>query len=94
MSITHGTFTGSTPITLAQSGIPAGVTFVDNGNATFTLTGTWPPVGTYTYAVTATNAFGSATSTGNRLISTAAGVVPVAPAAAPFTDTGVAGAAI
>jgi hypothetical protein len=94
MAITHGPFTGTTPITLAQSGIPAGVTFTDNGNGTYTLTGTWPAAGTYVYTVTATNVAGSTPVAGNQLISTASALAPIAPAGAPFTDTGVTGTAI
>lgn len=94
MAITHGTFTGTAPISLAQTGLPAGVTFTDNGNGTWTLGGTWPAAGTYPYTVTATNAAGSTPLAGNQLISTAAAVAPIAPAAAPFTDTGIAGTAI
>lgn len=94
MAITHGTFGGTAPITLAASGIPAGVTFADNGNGSYTLTGTWPAAGTYTYTVTATNAAGSTPLAGNQLISTAGAIAPIAPATGPFTDTGVAGTAI
>jgi hypothetical protein len=94
MAINHGTFTGTAPMTLAAAGLPAGVLFTDNGNGTFALTGTWPAAGTHLYSVAATNAAGTTNVTGNRLISTAAPVAPVPPAAAPFTDSGVAGTPI
>lgn len=69
--ITHGFFTGTSPISLSVSGLPAGVTFTDNSDGSWTLAGTWPASGTYTYGVTATNTAGSTTVTGNQLISSA-----------------------
>ena len=77
--ITRGFFTGTSPIALTASGIPAGVNFVDNGNGSWSLTGTWPAAGTYTYSVTATNPGGSLTVPGNQLISTPAPVAPIPP---------------
>jgi len=77
MTINHGTFTGTSPIALSATGLPAGVTFTDNANGTYTLGGTWPAVGTYPYTVTATNAFGSTPRPGNQLISTAPAAPPV-----------------
>jgi hypothetical protein len=94
MAINHGTFTGTAPIALSASGLPSGVTFTDNGNGTYKLTGTWPAAGTYLYDVAATNVAGTTNVTGNRLISSAAPIAPIPPVGAPFTDTGVAGSAI
>lgn len=92
MAVTHGTFTGSVPITLTVTGLPAGVTFTDDGGGSYTLTGSWPAAGTYNYTVTATNAFGSISVPLNRLITTAVVVAPVAPVLADVTGT--AGAAL
>ena len=64
INVNEGTFIGSAPITLNVSGLPAGVTFTDNGNGTFNLSGTWPNGGTYSYSVTATNPYGSVTVPG------------------------------
>lgn len=72
LSLTRGTFGGTAPIVLTASGIPAGVTFADNGDGSFTLTGTWPAVGSYSYDVTGTNTAGSFTVVGNTLVSTVA----------------------
>lgn len=74
MTVTHGTFTGDMPVTLAQSGLPAGVTFTDNGNGSFSLDGNFPaPPGEYLYTVTATNAYGTVSVPNNKIISTASG---------------------
>jgi len=63
---TPGTFTVTTTAyptaSLAETGaLPAGVTFVDNGNGTGTLSGTAATTGTYTLAMKATNSVSSAT---------------------------------
>jgi Putative Ig domain len=74
MSIIHGTFGGTLPMTLSVSALPSGVTFADQGNGDFAVMGTWPvAAGTYNYTVTATNAGGSVSVPLNELISTAAG---------------------
>lgn len=73
---THGTWTGTGtgPITLTASGLPAWVTFNDNGDGTYYLSGTTPAVSgnqNYTYTVTASNAAGaSAPVTGHTIIVT------------------------
>jgi hypothetical protein len=69
--IIRGFFTGTTPIALSQSGLPAGANFADNGDGSYTVFGTWPPQGSYPYAVTAVNAVGSTTVPGNALNSIA-----------------------
>ena len=65
---TPGTFTVTTTgfptPTLTETGtLPAGVTFVDNGNGTATLAGTPAAgtAGTYPLTITATNSVSSAT---------------------------------
>jgi large repetitive protein len=74
MSIIHGSFGGTLPMTLSVSALPSGVTFADQGNGDFAVMGTWPvTAGTYNYTVTATNAGGSVSVPLNQLISTAAG---------------------
>ena len=59
---TAGTFTVTTALgnppetTLSESGdLPAGVTFVDNGDGTATLQGTATVIGTFTLTITASN---------------------------------------
>lgn len=71
---THGTFTdidGDT-ITLSSSGLPASVVFTDNGDGTYTLTGTYPAsAGTTTYTVTADDGLGgTVVLSGNQIIAT------------------------
>ena len=59
------TSTGSPQPTLSASGLPSGVTYVDNGDGTLTISGT-PASGTggvYNVVVTATNEAGSGTTT-------------------------------
>jgi sugar lactone lactonase YvrE len=63
-----GTFTvnasGALPIVLTEAGpLPAGVTFIDNGNGTGTLSGTPTEGGAFSFNLTATNSGGSATQT-------------------------------
>jgi len=56
--------TGGPAPTLSASGLPTGVTFVDNGGGNGTLAGTNSvAVGTYTITFTATNSVGTATQT-------------------------------
>ncbi len=56
------TTTGTPAPSLTESGtLPTGVTFVDNGNGTATLSGTATTAGTYTLTITATNSAGTAT---------------------------------
>lgn len=86
MAITHGNFTGTSPIALAASGLPAGVTFTDNADGSWTLGGTWPAPGTYPYTVTATNAAGSTPVAGNQLISTAPPSVSIIDCGTTFTS--------
>jgi hypothetical protein len=74
MSIVRGFFTGTTPIALSASGLPAGANFADNGNGSYTVFGTWPSVGSYPYSVTAVNSAGSVTVPGNALNSTSNGI--------------------
>jgi hypothetical protein len=71
MPVTHGNWTGTTPISLSATGLPAGVTFADNGNGSYTLSGVFPAVGTYSYSVAGTNVAGTTTSSGNQIIATA-----------------------
>ena len=71
LAVTRGSFTGTGPITLAAAGLPAGVTFTDNGDGSWTLGGAWPAAGTYAYTVTATNVGGSTPAAGNHLVATA-----------------------
>jgi hypothetical protein len=74
MSIIHGSFGGTLPMTLSVSGLPSGVTFADQGNGDFAVMGTWPvTAGTYNYTVTATNAGGTINVPLNQLISTPSG---------------------
>ncbi len=57
------TSTGSPTPALAETGaLPAGITFVDNGNGTGTLAGTSSAVGAYPISFTATNGVGTAGS--------------------------------
>jgi len=54
------TSTGSPTPSLTETGaLPAGVTFVDNGNGTATLSGTAAGTGTYPFTITASNGVGS-----------------------------------
>jgi hypothetical protein len=71
MPVTHGNWTGTMPISLSATGLPAGVTFADNGNGSYTLSGVFPSVGTYSYSVAGTNIAGTTTSSGNQIIATA-----------------------
>ncbi len=58
------TATGTAPLALSASGLPAGVTFVDNGGGSGTLTGLNSVAsGSYTITFTATNAFGTTSQT-------------------------------
>jgi hypothetical protein len=43
----------------AQTGLPAGVTFVNNGNGTATMSGTPTIAGIYTFTITAANGIGA-----------------------------------
>lgn len=71
MPVSHGVWTGTTPISLSASGLPAGVNFADNGNGTYTLSGVFPPPGSYPYTVTGTNAAGANSQPNNFIVATA-----------------------
>jgi hypothetical protein len=51
--------TGTAVLVLTQTGLPAGVTFLDNGDGTATIGGVAPVSGSYPIVITATNGFGS-----------------------------------
>ena len=73
------TSTGGPAPSLAATGLPTGVTFVDNGGGNGTLAGTnGVAVGTYTITFTATNVVGTATQTFTLVVS-AAPVITSAP---------------
>lgn len=73
IGVTHGTWTGDAPISLSASGLPASVSFTDNGDGTYTLNGNFPATsGTTNYTVTATNAAGSTMTIGNSIVANAA----------------------
>lgn len=59
VSYTSPTWAGTAPIALTQVGLPAGVTFTDNADGTFTLGGVFPASGSVSATVTGTNACGS-----------------------------------
>lgn len=56
VAVTYGTFTTTigSPPTLAQLGLPGGVTFTDNGDGTYDLGGVFPAPGTTVATITAT----------------------------------------
>ena len=57
------TTTGYPAPSLGDSGLPPGVTFIDNGNGTATLSGTPTTAGVYPVALTAVNGTGTASQT-------------------------------
>ncbi len=59
-------------ISRTSGSLPAGITLVDNGNGTATLSGTPTVNGTYTFTITATNASGSTNQTFTLTVSTPA----------------------
>jgi putative Ig domain-containing protein len=76
--------TGTPTLALSESGtLPAGVTFVDNGNGSATLAGTATVAGSYPIVLTATNG-GQAPTTQNFTLTIAAPFVP--PTQAPALD--------
>ena len=85
VTFTQGTFgsftvttTGSPTPAITESGsLPSGVTFVDNGNATATLSGTPTASGTFPLTITATNSAGTANQPFTLTVN--ATIPPVAP---------------
>ena len=66
------TATGTPTLALSAAGLPAGVTFVDNGGGSGTLTGLNSVAsGTYTITFTATNGFGTTSQTFTLVVSAA-----------------------
>ena len=64
------TTTGSPPPSLSATGLPAGVTFVDNGAGGATLSGTAPStLGTYPITISASNDLGTATQNFTLIVS-------------------------
>ena len=75
------TTTGSPAAALSSTGtLPAGVSFVDNGNGTATLSGTASAGGVYPLTITATNAAGTTSQTFSLVVNQAPAVTSAATA--------------
>ena len=91
INITHGAF--NTPIgaipTLSAAGLPPNITFTDNGDGSFTLSGTCDATGTSAYSITAMNGGESITVMGNTFTQNVANVnnPPVANGVVPNSQT-------
>ena len=83
------TTTGGYPVpALGATGLPAGVSFSDNGNGTGSLAGTTAVVaGTYPVTLTATNAAGTVTQAFTLTVNAATPLVPTFTSPAAVTET-------
>jgi hypothetical protein len=83
------TTTGGYPVpTLSATGLPAGVSFSDNGDGTGSLAGTTAVVaGTYPVTLTATNAAGTVTQAFTLTVNPATPLVPTFTSPAAVTET-------
>ena len=83
ISRTRGTFIApdGSAVTLTQTGLPPNLTFNDNGNGTWTITGTCDDSGTSTYTVTGSGGGASCDLTGNTF-----GQLAVVPNSNPVAD--------